>query len=124
VGIFHQYYVSNIKDEKLKQINIDSFKTENNISTIHILHSDIQGYELKMLEGAEESLQDVWFIFISTHSNELHKKCMEFLLSRGFAILCSINKDETYSEDGLIVAQNPNIKLLGSINLSKRTNSN
>lgn len=121
-GNFHQYYVSDIKDEKLNQINIDSFKSENNISTIHILHSDIQGYELKMLEGAEGSLADVWFVFISTHSNELHAKCQEFLSTRGFSILCSINKDETFSEDGLIVAQNPNINLLESIDLSKRTN--
>jgi hypothetical protein len=74
-----------------------------------VLHSDIQGYELKMLNGAREmfSRKDIDYVFISTHSVELHRHCIEQLVAFGYDILCSVDIPETYSGDGLIVAKSP-----------------
>ncbi|MEO1448474.1 MAG: FkbM family methyltransferase [Bacteroidota bacterium] len=90
-------------------VSVDSFVKAQNISRIDILHSDIQGYELDMLKGCEEVLRQglVRYFFISTHSNELHDACVDFLKEAGFEILNSVNKDQSYAFDGLLVAHNP-----------------
>ncbi len=120
-GSFHSYYIGKGKSEKERIINIDSFCKEQAIQTIHLLHSDIQGFEFEMLEGAEQSLSRVWFVFVSTHSNALHEQCQKFLEKRNFKIICSANKDQSFSEDGLIVAQHSDINLLEPIDISIRS---
>jgi hypothetical protein len=109
-GYFYNYFISDIssKSTSPSTVNIDDFVQENNIDFINILHSDIQGYELKMLHGAIKTIQNnlIDFIFISTHSNSLHKDCIDFLLTNEYKILVSVNIDESYSWDGIIVARN------------------
>lgn len=90
---------------------IDDFVNDKKISYINILHSDIQGFEHDMLLGAEKIIDEkkVGFIFVSTHSNEVHYKCLDFLKGKQFFIISNCDKDNTYSEDGLIVAHAPHI---------------
>ena len=45
------------------------------------------------------------WVFISTHSNALHRECQDILRSYGYIIMASADLDETYSSDGLIVAK-------------------
>jgi len=103
-------------------ISVDSFCLAHGIRHLNILHSDIQGYELAMLEGACEMLQEgrVDFVFISTHSNQLHNLCLHRLLSFGYVILASVNLDETYSADGLIVAKHNLIDEPGPMTISRK----
>jgi hypothetical protein len=95
-------------------ITVDNFLIENSISTLDILHSDIQGYELEMLHGAKNHLVEkkIDYIFISTHSNDLHDQCINFLKEVDYHIISSVNLDETYCCDGIIVAQNKNLEIL------------
>ena len=88
-------------------ICVDDYVGENNISFIHILHSDIQGYEYDMLQGAIKTIIDrkIGYVFISTHGNKVHYQCLDFLLANDFVILCSADEQDTYSLDGLIVAR-------------------
>jgi hypothetical protein len=60
-----------------------------------------------MLEGGRETFNRgmVEYVFISTHSNELHRGCLEKLRSHGFTILVSCDLDVTVSYDGVIVAK-------------------
>jgi hypothetical protein len=84
------------------------------------LHADIQGFELDMLHGAIESLKSkcIMNIFISTHSNPIHYKCLSLLKKYGYFIVAEHNLYESFASDGLIVATlNPSI---GKISISKK----
>jgi len=122
-GIFFNYFVS---DEnvpgKVPTITVDQFLADNAIPHLSILHSDIQGFELRMLAGAKNSLTNgkIDYIFISTHSNDLHRSCIDYLMNYDYKILCDANIDETYSWDGLIVARHKNISIPESLQISKK----
>jgi hypothetical protein len=102
--------------------SVDFLIKKHSIAHLSILHSDIQGYELKMLEGAVDALQkqSIDYFFISTHSNELHRACIEKLLSFKYSILCEANLDQSYSVDGLIVAKSSSAAGPDRIDISKR----
>jgi hypothetical protein len=103
-------------------ISVDGYCAEKNINHLHILHSDIQGFESEMLDGARNmfSGRKVDHVFISTHSSELHADCMRKLEGYGYQILCSVDGAESYSGDGLIVACSPAITPPPVITVSKR----
>ena len=124
-GDFTKAYISDNSNETINKtptVCVDDFIDEKNIEFLDILHSDIQGYEYKMLQGAENLLnkKQVGYIFISTHSNEIHYQCMEHLKLKGYNLVCSYDMDESYSWDGLLVFKNPSYKGLETIDVSKR----
>ena len=92
-----------------KGIRVDDFLNERGIAHLDILHSDIQGYEAQMLSGAKEYFlaKAIDYVFISTHSEHLHSTCLDFLKQMEYNVVSSVDLDETFSCDGLIVAQNP-----------------
>jgi hypothetical protein len=92
-------------------VSVDGLMESQLLHHIDILHSDIQGFELDMLNGAKVALKSrlVDYLFISTHSNVLHYQCVELLKDFEYNILSSIDLDETFSEDGLIVAASPTV---------------
>ena len=92
--------------KEVRTVTVDGIKKEFNLEHIDILHSDIQGFEHTMLERAENVLSNqlAEFLFISTHSNELHYDCVATIKSYDYKIICEFDLDDTYSEDGLIVA--------------------
>jgi len=102
--------------------SVDHLMEKHRVKFLHVLHSDIQGYEYKMLHGAAESFRanKIGYVFISTHSNDIHYECLEFLRAQSFNIICSADLDETYSWDGLIVAKHPSMSGPSSIEISKR----
>lgn len=123
-GEFVQAFIgqSSAKGPEGNMICVDDFARERNIPFIHMLHSDIQGFEHDMLLGAEEcfAAKKIGYVFISTHSNDLHTKCLQFLRERDFIILASANIDESFSEDGLIAARAPYFPGIGPVAISKR----
>ena len=121
-GEFIRSYVGRAYDEKENILSIDKLVQEKNIGFIHILHSDIQGYEYEMLMGAENTINEnkIGYLFISTHSNEIHQNCIAFLEQKKYIIISSINLDETFSEDGLIVARHQQFKGIDLIPVSKK----
>ncbi len=70
-----------------------------------IIHSDIQGLELEMLNGSLKVLDNIGYFVISTHGN-LHQPCIDFLEKNNFEILLHHTIDESFSGDGLIIAVN------------------
>ena len=103
-------------------ISVDSFVERKKIKHIHILHSDIQGHELDMLCGAENSFKEklVDYIFISTHRHLLHYRCLEKLETVGFRILADADLLESHSLDGLIVAARNDLKTPAKILIHHR----
>ncbi|MBJ7900322.1 MAG: hypothetical protein GC158_10480 [Cyanobacteria bacterium RI_101] len=121
-GHFTQARVGQAPQTHPKTISVDSFCAERGIQHLHILHSDIQGHEVAMLEGASHFLGEgkADFLFLSTHSNELHRSCLDKLKTFGYVILADADKDETFSFDGLIVAKRQSLKEPQSIEISKK----
>jgi len=88
-GCFVHARVDRTPQMEPRTISVDSFCSDNEIDHLDILHADIQGGELLMLEGACRMLSSgkVDFVFISTHSNSLHADCIKSLESAGYVIL-------------------------------------
>jgi hypothetical protein len=76
-----------------------------------ILHADTQGHEIDALLGAKNSLSRkvIDYVFLSSHANELHRRCIETLRQHEYRILADIDLLETFSFDGLIVGQSSNV---------------
>jgi hypothetical protein len=89
--------------------NVDRICKEKGIEFLDILHSDIEGFELEMLSTMPEMVakRAIGYIFISTHSNELHYACLDWMEKNGYTVLCHSDLDKTFSQDGLIVAKDP-----------------
>jgi hypothetical protein len=126
-GTFIQAFIgkeSAVKGRE-KTVCVDDIVKEYGIEFIHILHSDIQGFEFEMLQGAESTFRNkkIGYVFISTHSNALHYQCIDFLKEKQFNIIASADLDESYSEDGLIVAIAPYFQGISKVSISKRTTS-
>jgi predicted O-methyltransferase YrrM len=86
---------------------VDAFLQERGIERLDVLHADIQGAELEMLDGAGQSLRNgvVRRVLVSTHSQKLHNRCAQALESAGFRVEVSSDFDhETTSCDGLLFA--------------------
>jgi hypothetical protein len=127
-GIKAKLFRSAVGDPKttnlksLKTISLDKFCKDRNIAKIDILHSDIQGAELSMIEGGVHLLEGLLidYIFISTHTDEIHYACIARLKSFGYQILCSADLKNTYSYDGLIVAKSPSVQGPEMISISSK----
>jgi hypothetical protein len=122
-GNFFNYFVSDKPATgSIPSISVDQFLTDQKIEHLHLLHSDIQGFEFLMLSGAINYLKaaKIDYIFISTHSNELHEACKEFLEKLEYKILCDADLNETYSWDGLVVAKHKNIPGPDRFDISKK----
>jgi Methyltransferase FkbM domain len=97
----------------LGHFSVDEFMQENSLPNLAILHSDIQGFELQMLQGAKQNLEkhSIDYCFISTHSDELHEGCKDFLLERGYAIAIEADcESKSTSYDGFVLASSPKVK--------------
>ena len=83
---------------------------EQQIDHIHLLHADIQGAELELLDIIEDWLRDqrIDYLFISTHSQALHTECAARLIAQRYLVIASADFDnETYCYDGVLVARSP-----------------
>lgn len=108
-GEFINKFVSN------DGFRMDAFASEYKLPKIDILHSDIQGHEVEMLNGAKDLLAShlIDYVFISTHSEKLHDAVRAQLISYGYRIEVSSSFDtQTTSCDGLIFATSPQISPL------------
>ena len=102
-------------------ICVDDLAAEQGLEQIAILHSDIQSFELDMLHGAEKTLPRIAYVFISTHTEELHHACEEFLRERQFLTLASISPRDSYSSDGILVCRAQNTPAIPRLDLARRT---
>ena len=111
-GTFVNAFVGASPKSDPPTVSVDSLMADKKLKRVDILHADIQGAELEMLFGAERCFTHhaADFVFISTHSNELHAACLEKLRHYGYVILADADLDETYSYDGLIVAKSSEAK--------------
>ena len=92
------------------QFEVDTFMKTKALWKVNVLHADIQGYEVEMLEGCSNAFHEksVDHILLSTHSQELHHEVLKILGSFKYRIEVSSDVDsETTSFDGFIFATSP-----------------
>jgi len=95
------------------QFSIDQYLAEESINKVTILHSDVQGYEVEMLDDCSKSLENqvIDYLFISTHSQDLHLNVIKTLESFNYRVEVSSDFNyETTSCDGFIFASSPSIE--------------
>lgn len=103
-GEFYQAFVGRGSFE------VDRFLASVGLDRLDILHSDIQGFESEMLDGAASLLSrhGAGYVFISTHSQELHQDAITRLRAHGYRVEATADFDhETTSFDGLVFATSP-----------------
>ena len=126
-GHFTNAFISDksIVTKSVPTFCVDDFLEKNELDFIHILHADIQTYELKMLEGALKSVQNrqIGYVFVSTHSNDLHQKCLDWLKAHDFIIISEVDLDDTFSFDGLIVGRSKYYGGIDPLSISRKTRS-
>jgi Methyltransferase FkbM domain len=86
---------------------LDQFFASRGVSHLDVLHVDIQGAEGALLDGGRETLRNskVDYLFVSTHSQELHRSVAEDLTQFGYRVEVSSDFDyETTSYDGFLFA--------------------
>jgi len=94
-------------------LEVDQFLGSRNLARLDILHTDIQGYEGQMLQGAQKTLmaQAIDYLFISTHSQELHSQIVNELARLHYRVEVSSDFDnDTTSFDGFVFASSPRVK--------------
>lgn len=111
-GDFTRAYVgkaTGVHPDGTPLVDITTFAAEKGLDRLDILHADVQEAEMDLLQGARSLIADfrIAYLFISTHSDALHRQCLEFLESLGYRILVSVPMTESYSEDGVLVAHSP-----------------
>ena len=89
---------------------VDNYLREQSIPKLDVLHTDIQGYEVEMLQACTESLSKcrIDFVFLSTHSQELHRDCVALLAASNYRVEVEADfENGTTSYDGFIFASSP-----------------
>jgi len=97
---------------RIPMISVDDFLREHEIEFLDLLHADIQGSELPLLQGARRAIEEkkLRFVFISTHHHSIsgdpltHHRCRDALIEAGARILADHTVAESFSGDGLLVA--------------------
>lgn len=91
-------------------VTVDGMMDKIQIPHLQILHADIQGYELEMLEHCTNALKGtlIDYMMISTHSQELHANVTDMLTKFRYRIEVSSDVEyQSTSFDGLIFASSP-----------------
>ena len=105
-------------------IDFKQFLIDQDIHHLDLLHADIQGFELFLLESITSLLEanKISYLFLSTHTQQLHISCLQLLKNHNYKILASADFDhETYCYDGVIVARNQLVAGLEPIQLDVRS---
>jgi FkbM family methyltransferase len=90
----------------VRQTTVDAILDECQVEELGVLHADIQGAEVRMLMGADATLRSrrIRWLFISTHGENIHQRCLQILRRHRYHVACEHTPSESYSVDGLIVA--------------------
>ena len=93
-------------------VSADSLIEEHGLNHVDLILADIQGAELRMLQGMERTVEQgrLSYLLLSTHDATIsgdyliHDKCLTWIKEHGGHIVMEHTVEESYSGDGLIVA--------------------
>ena len=105
-----EFINDSIQDSETGGFQLDAFASKKKLTSINILHCDIQGYEVSMLRGTKFIFENqiVDYIFISTHGEGKHKWVIKEFEKFKYKIEVSSGFDNhTTSYDGFVLASSP-----------------
>lgn len=96
---------------RVPTVTVDGVCLRHGIERLQVLHCDIDGGERDMLKGASRMLSEerIGYVFLGTHSPELHEGCQESLRQYGFKIITQVPLDRAYAGDGFIAARHESV---------------
>lgn len=102
---------------------VDQLAEDLGIRHLHLLHADIQSFERAMLDGARTLIAQnrIDYLFISTHGDDLHAACRDFLLAHRFDVLMDLPQATCYSVDGILVARRHGLPGPARISVARRS---
>lgn len=112
----------------MPQYTVPSLMAHFDLNEVEILHADVQGSEIGVLESCRPlfAAGKIRFVVISTHhscisgSTTTHADCLKILREVGAHILCEHDVDESFSGDGVIAAAlRPEDRLIPHIDISR-----
>ncbi len=97
---------------EVQSISVSDIMKRQQVETIELLHLDVQGAELTVLETlcSDAITGRLRFLFVSTHHFHIsgdpltHERCLDLLQKAGAHIICEHTVEESFSGDGMIVA--------------------
>ncbi len=95
------------------KIAIDAFRNDRKLAKIDVLHADVQGAEIEMLDGCRSTLRErrVDYLLIATHTQEKHHDVIAKLAALGYRIeVASDFENDSTSFDGFVFASSPDAK--------------
>ncbi len=104
------------------RVNVAELMRARGWETIDILHADIQGAEIALMDDIADLLSErrIGFIFVSTHGRREQIACLEALDRAGYVLIAEHDMPESYAFDGLIVAREPDRQGPGFIDVPLR----
>lgn len=104
------------------QVTVADLMAEAGWTHLTVLHADIQGAEIHLAEEIKPLLNAgaIDFLFVSTHGRPHHVAMLRTVMSCGYELIAEHSMAESFSCDGLIVAQRPGIDGPGYINIAVR----
>jgi hypothetical protein len=90
----------------VETISVDEIIEEYNLDELSVLHSDIDGSEIKMLYGCEQSFlnKKIKYAFILTHGLKTHLECLDIILKYDYNILLD-HREDNVGHDSLIIIE-------------------
>ena len=100
-------------DVLLPCVSVPQVMERRGIGTLDLLHCDVQGVELEVLESCQDLFRRgcIRWVFVSTHAHLIsgdpltHQRCLTVLRNVGGSIEAEHDVHESFSGDGLIVAR-------------------
>lgn len=96
---------------KVPSVSVSGLMEKYGFERLSILHADIQGAELPMLEDAAPMLaaRRIENLVVSTHWPAVHERCRALLAGHGYHFVADHTPEESFTIDGLIVARSPEL---------------
>jgi FkbM family methyltransferase len=89
---------------EVRTVTLDQLVSDGGIPSPQFLKIDVEGGETAVLSGARQLLARTHpAIFLSTHGQDLHRKCSGFLISLGYSLRAIDKKDVKESDELLAV---------------------
>ncbi len=109
--------------------SLPDYMAAKGIDFVEVLHADVQGAELGVLDGAARLLDEgkIGYLIISTHAPrysvthaDTHEATIERLVKHGYEIAVEHTPDQSFTLDGLVCARGPRVPPLSPIAISRR----